>query len=60
MCRNIHLHAQFFDGLAKLIQKPEMKGVEVIVVGDHQPPFFTQDINYVNPLTVSYLHLKVK
>jgi hypothetical protein len=60
MCRNIHLHAQFFDGLAKLIQKPEMKGVEVIVVGDHQPPFFTQDIKYVNPLTVSYLHFKVK
>lgn len=60
MCRNINLHAQFFDGLAKLIQKPEMKGVEVVVVGDHQPPFFTQDFKYVNPLTVSYLHLKVK
>lgn len=60
MCRNIHLHAQFFDDLAKLLQKPEMRGVEVMVVGDHQPPFFTQDFKYVNPLTVSYIHLKVK
>ncbi len=38
LCCNFSLHTQFFDQLADLIQRPEMKGVEVIIVGDHPPP----------------------
>jgi len=60
ICRNTHLQTQFFDSLAELIKKPQMKGVEVVVVGDHQPPFFGHDIEHVFPLTVSYLHFKIK
>ena len=60
LCRNARLQTQFFDDLAKLIQKPEMQGVEVIVVGDHQPPIFGYDIEHIHPLNVSYLHFKVK
>lgn len=59
-CNNSKLHTQFFDDLANLIQKPEMKGVEVMVVGDHQPPMWGSEIEHVKPLTVSYLHFKVK
>ena len=59
-CHNAQLQAQFFDDLAKLIQQPEMKGVEVIVVGDHQPPIWGEDIKHVRPLTVGFLHFKVK
>lgn len=59
-CHNAQLETQFFDDLAQLIQKPEMNGVEVVVVGDHQPPMWGDEINHVRPLTVSYLHFKVK
>ena len=60
LCRNTRLHTQFFDDLAKLIQKPQMQGVEVIVVGDHQPPIFGYDIKHIHSLSVSYLHFKIK
>lgn len=36
-CRNFKLQAQFFSGLAKLLQMESMKGVEFVVVGDHPP-----------------------
>lgn len=39
-CRNLRHQAQFFDNLAGIISSPEMRGVEVIVVGDHVPPLF--------------------
>ena len=59
-CHNAQLQTQFFDDLAKLIQKPEMQGVEVMVVGDHQPPMWGNEIEHIRPLTVAYLHFKVK
>lgn len=59
-CYNTQLQTQFFDDLAQLIQKPEMQGVEVVVVGDHQPPIWGEDIKHFRPLHVSYLHFKVK
>nr|WP_306669634.1 MULTISPECIES: sulfatase-like hydrolase/transferase [unclassified Acinetobacter] len=59
-CHNAQLQTQFFDDLAYLIQKPEMQGVEVMVVGDHQPPVWGEEIQHIKPLTVSYLHFKVK
>lgn len=42
-CRNFKLHAQFFEGFAKLLSSPEMKGVEFVVVGDHAPTLL--DVN---------------
>lgn len=39
-CRNFKLQAQFFSGLAELLKSESMKGVEVVVVGDHSPPIF--------------------
>lgn len=38
-CRNLELQAQFFSDLANLLRTPEMAGVDVIVVGDHEPRF---------------------
>lgn len=62
ICNNMMMHAQFFDGLAELIKKPEMKGVEVIVVGDHMPPIIGDVPLYKNLRweEVSWLHFKVK
>lgn len=59
-CQNTQLQVQFLDELAELVQKPEMQGVEVIVVGDHQPPVWGGEIDHMYPLMVSYLHFKVK
>lgn len=60
-CRNLMMHAQFFDNLAKLIQQPAMKGVEVIVVGDHTPPFIypAESQNYFVKDYVPWLHFKI-
>ena len=70
ICNNMRLEAQFFDDLGELIKKPEMKGVEVIVVGDHMPPII--NLPSVDALTkaplhknlrwsdVSWVHFKVK
>ena len=63
LCRNLKLNTQFFDQLSQVIQQPEWRGVEVVVVGDHHPPvirdkeslFKNFKINYV-----SFVHFKVK
>lgn len=62
LCRNFSLHTQFFDGLAELVKRPEMKGVEVIVVGDHPPPVknIGETIKYLEQGQVAWLHFKVK
>ena len=56
------LQAQFFEGLAKLNSQPEMQGVEVVLIGDHQPPI-TNGVarfrEYDYPL-VTWLHYKIK
>src|SRR5690606_37154859 len=36
-CIYFTLHSQFFYFLAELLKKPSMRGVEVVVVGDHIP-----------------------
>lgn len=62
ICNNFRLEAQYFDGLSKLLEKPEMRGVEVIVVGDHMPPIFTRHPihPYLQWQDVSWVHFKVK
>ncbi len=61
-CRNLKLHTQFFDSLSETLNKPEMKGVEVIIVGDHPPPVVNLSANIMtfNNSDVSWIHLKVK
>lgn len=63
LCRNFSLQTQFFDDLAELITLPEMKGVEVIVVGDHSPPTLSlsEPYKYLHKGgEVSWIHFKVK
>lgn len=61
-CRLLILQTQFFDGLSELISRPEMKGVEVIVAGDHPPPMlsFSEGVRVFEPSKVSWIHFKVK
>lgn len=46
VCNNLRLHAQFFYYLARFLESPEVGGVEVIVVSDHEPRFFS-DVSYL-------------
>lgn len=39
LCGYQNLHVQFFEHLARLAEDSTMKGVEVVVVGDHAPIF---------------------
>lgn len=56
------LNSQFNDGLADLINMPEMKGVEIIVVGDHSPMFlkYGENSKYFDMSKVSWVHFKIK
>lgn len=62
ICNNMRLQSQMFDDLGEIIKRPEMKGVEVIVVGDHMPPIMGDVPLYKNLRwnDVSWLHFKVK
>lgn len=61
-CRNMMLQAQFFEGLAKLNAQSEMQGVEVVVIGDHQPPIINGNTRFgeYEYKTVPWLHYKIK
>ncbi|MCY1376772.1 hypothetical protein D9M69_642890 [compost metagenome] len=39
LCGYQNLHVQFFEHLARLAEDGSMRGVEVVVVGDHAPIF---------------------
>ena len=61
ICRNIQMQTQFMDLLAELSNKPEMKGVEVLIVGDHMPPAFENDVYQTIKLYRSaFAHFKIK
>ncbi|WP_144425102.1 sulfatase-like hydrolase/transferase [Acidovorax sp. MR-S7] len=61
LCNYHNLHVQFFEGLAKLVQRKELSGVEVVVVGDH-PPIFGDDLSkgYFKMDEVPFLHFRIK
>lgn len=59
-CRNLKLQKQFFYYLGELIVKPEMKGVDVIVVGDHEAPTYGENKTVFFENQVSILKFKVK
>ena len=61
ICRNIKMQTQFMDLLADLSKQPEMKGVEVLIVGDHMPPAFENDVYQTIKLHRSaFVHFKIK
>lgn len=45
-----------------MIQRPEMKGTEVIIVGDHPPPVgnLNETFRYLKQGHVAWLHFKIK
>lgn len=63
-CRNMRLQAQYFDAVAALVSKPEMAGVEVVVIGDHTPPFHMdaggKSSNYFVDNEVYWIYFKIK
>ena len=62
ICRNIKMQTQFMDLLADLSMQPGMKGVEVLVVGDHMPSGFDgEDVFKTIKLHRSaFVHFKIK
>jgi len=61
-CRNLKLHASFFYGLGALLESPEMKGVEVVIVGDHPPPLLdlAANMSTFHPAEVSWVRFRIK
>ena len=62
ICRNIQMQTQFMDSLAELSRQPEMRGVEVLIVGDHMPVAFERE-NAYQSIKLNYsafAHFKVK
>jgi len=61
-CRMTKLHAQFFHQLAEVLASPSMRGVEVLLVGDHYPRILDKDEKEANieGELVTQVHLRVK
>lgn len=65
-CHNLMLQAQLFDFMADLVASPEMKGVELIIVGDHPPPLFKANeielfkTQHMEDGQVGWIHFRVK
>ena len=61
-CRVFQLQSQFFDSLVQLTENQNMKGVEVVVVGDHAPPVFNRQESISNfaENKVSWLRFRIK
>lgn len=62
ICRLNKLHAQFFQQLAETLASPGMRGVEVIIVGDHPPRILDQNEKQkdVEEELVTQVYLRVK
>lgn len=62
ICRMNKLHAQFFQQLAETLTHPSMRGVEVIIVGDHPPRILDQEEKQkaVEERLVTKVHLRIK
>ena len=61
LCRNLKLQVQFLDQLAELSMQPEMKGVEVFLIGDHEIPSLGAEGFWVAETGgISFIHFKVK
>lgn len=61
LCTYHNLHIQFFEGLSKLIEHEAMRGVDVIVVGDHAPLFKDESSRISFQMAeVPMLHFRVK
>ena len=55
------MQVQFLDQLIELTKLPEMKGVEVLLVGDHAPPAFdSKTYELIKFQKASFIHFKVK
>lgn len=65
-CHSFMLQAQFFDYIAELVTAPEVRGVEVIIVGDHPPPLFKASeialfkTKEMKDGKVGWVHFKIK
>lgn len=61
-CRNLKLQYQFFYSLGRLIDDPKLKGLEIIIVGDHSPPILNMKGNLFvfKGNYVPWIHLKIK
>ena len=44
LCRNYQIHAQIADAVTAEIMKPDFPEADILIVGDHMPPFFTRAI----------------
>lgn len=62
VCNNYKLHYQFFTALAKMIEDPQLKGVEVYIVGDHPAPItdLSDGLKAFKGSDVAWLHFKIK
>ncbi len=61
ICRLFSLWSQVNDGLADVLADPTLPATDVLLVGDHPPPFFDRSQrNQFDPERVPWVLLKRK
>ncbi len=59
LCRYAQIHHRFFSALNQLVQQPALRDSEIIVVGDHAPPFLNKsDTALFSDERVPFLHIR--
>lgn len=61
LCTFHQLHVQFFESLADVLKSPALQGADVLVVGDHAPPFRDRDTRRLfAEQQVPFVHVRVR
>lgn len=59
-CTHYSLIQELFASLADVLVQPKLQGTEVVLVGDHQPPFFNMtDRDAFLPGVVPFAHIRI-
>ncbi len=59
MCHYARIHSRFFVALQQFLLDPDLHDMEVILVGDHAPPFLNKtEEAWFSDTQVPFLHLK--
>lgn len=59
-CVHYSLIQELFASLADVLVQPKLQGTEVVLVGDHQPPFFNMtDRDAFLPGAVPFIHIRI-
>lgn len=61
VCRMFEKHRQLADAIDRMIMSPDLPPTDILIVGDHKPPFFDRGSRaHFDPTHVPWIHLRAR